>query len=116
MYYQLTKCMILGQNYAIGGRNTNREVNDGDWRWVKNGSLSKMSYFAFGPRQPTGSKASWCGSILNTNMSSLIRSAVMLRDIFVKNIDFDYMVAQIYSGYHPLNIFDHKLGLSHNGI
>lgn len=57
-----------------------------------------------------------CGSILNTNMSSLIRSAVMLRDIFVKNIDFDYMVAQIYSGYHPLNIFDHKLGLSHNGI
>lgn len=47
-----------GQNYAIGGRNINREVNDGDWRWVKNGSLTKMSYFAFGPRQPTGSKAS----------------------------------------------------------
>lgn len=58
MYYQLTKCMILGQNYAIGGRNINREVNDGDWRWVKNGSLTKMSYFACGPRQPTGSKAS----------------------------------------------------------
>lgn len=108
MYYQLTKCMILGQNYAIGGRNTNREVNDGDWRWVKNGSLSKMSYFAFGPRQPTGSKAS-CMWVYSEYKYEFI-------DTVCSNIDFDYMVAQIYSGYHPLNIFDHKLGLSHNGI
>lgn len=52
LYYQFTKCMILGQNFAIGGRNINREVDGGDWRWVKNGSFSKMSYFAFGPKQP----------------------------------------------------------------
>lgn len=56
-----------------------------------------------------------CGSTLNSNVSSLIRPVVMLRDIFVKNDDFD-LVAQMYSGYHPLNIFDHKLELSHNGI
>lgn len=47
-----------GQNYAIGGRNINREIHGGDWRWVKNGTFSKMSYFAFAQDQPNGTKAS----------------------------------------------------------
>lgn len=42
--------MILGQNYVIGGCNINCEVNDGDWRWVKNGFLMKMFYFVCGLR------------------------------------------------------------------
>lgn len=48
--------IFLGRNYWIGGRNINREIQGGDWRWVKNGTFSKMSYFAFGPGQPSGSK------------------------------------------------------------
>lgn len=49
---------IIGRSYWIGGRNINREIQGGDWRWVKNGNFSKMSYFAFGPGQPTGTKGS----------------------------------------------------------
>lgn len=45
-----------GRSYFIGGRNINREIQGGDWRWVKNGNFSKMSYFAFGPGQPDGTK------------------------------------------------------------
>nr|XP_034309523.1 uncharacterized protein LOC105326448 isoform X2 [Crassostrea gigas] len=45
-----------GRSYWIGGRNINREIQGGDWRWVKNGTFSKMSYYAFGPGQPSGSK------------------------------------------------------------
>lgn len=33
---------------------------EGDWRWVKNGTFTKMSYFAFGPTEPTVSKSQKC--------------------------------------------------------
>lgn len=33
---------------------------EGDWRLVKNGTFTKMSYFAFGPTEPTVSKSEKC--------------------------------------------------------
>ncbi|XP_061164477.1 perlucin-like protein [Saccostrea echinata] len=46
--------MRTGHNYFVGGRNINRRKPGGDWRWIKNGKMSKMTYFAFGARQPDG--------------------------------------------------------------
>lgn len=48
--------IFSSRGYFIGGRNINREIQGGDWRWVKNGNFSKMSYFAFGPGQPDGTR------------------------------------------------------------
>ncbi|XP_052681348.1 perlucin-like protein [Crassostrea angulata] len=43
-----------GHHYSIGGR----EIQDGDWRWVKDGdSFMKMSHYVFGPTEPNGSKS-----------------------------------------------------------
>ncbi|XP_048736790.2 perlucin-like protein [Ostrea edulis] len=47
-----------GQNYAIGGRDFNREKKGSDWRWVGYDRVSRMSYFAFGPSEPNGTKGS----------------------------------------------------------
>ncbi|XP_071148625.1 C-type lectin domain family 6 member A-like [Mytilus edulis] len=43
--------------FHIGGRNINRHISGGDWRWIWNGKMTKMNYFAFGPRRPSGSFA-----------------------------------------------------------
>lgn len=43
-----------GLHFFVGGRNINRRQPGGDWRWIKNGAMTKMSYFAFGAGQPNG--------------------------------------------------------------
>ncbi|XP_048736793.2 perlucin-like protein [Ostrea edulis] len=48
--------MKNGQHYSIGGRDFNRQVKEGNWRWVKASGNSKMSYFAFGPTEPGSRK------------------------------------------------------------
>lgn len=48
--------LLKGQNYAIGGRDFNREKKGGDWRWVRYDRVSKMSFFAFAPSEPSSSK------------------------------------------------------------
>ncbi|XP_048738363.1 perlucin-like protein [Ostrea edulis] len=57
MRYKLAG-MKNGQHYSIGGRDFNRQVNGGGWRWVNASRNSKMSYFAFGPGEPGGTKES----------------------------------------------------------
>ncbi|XP_062598659.1 perlucin-like protein [Saccostrea cucullata] len=57
MRYKLAG-MKNGQHYAIGGRDMNRGIKGGDWRWVRNGRVTRMSYFAFSPGEPSGTKAS----------------------------------------------------------
>lgn len=32
----------------MGGRNINRRKPGGDWRWIKQGTMTKMKHFAFG--------------------------------------------------------------------
>ncbi|XP_052103386.1 C-type lectin domain family 4 member E-like [Mytilus californianus] len=43
-----------GIHYYVGGRNINRYLPNGDWRWIKNGKVTKMTYFAFAEGQPSG--------------------------------------------------------------
>ncbi|CAC5410152.1 unnamed protein product [Mytilus coruscus] len=56
MKYELQQ-MKTGLHFHIGGRNINRYVPGGDWRWIQNGKMNKMTYKAFGARQPDGSNA-----------------------------------------------------------
>eukprot|EP00105_Crassostrea_gigas_P037868 XP_019922016.1 PREDICTED: perlucin-like protein isoform X2 [Crassostrea gigas] len=56
--FMILRSWIAGLNsghlYSIGGR----EIQDGDWRWMKDGdSFMKMSHFVFGPSEPNGSKS-----------------------------------------------------------
>ncbi|CAG2252238.1 unnamed protein product [Mytilus edulis] len=44
-----------GISYFVGGRNVNRYLSSGDWRWIKHGNATKMTYFAFAPGQPSWS-------------------------------------------------------------
>ncbi|XP_052081166.1 perlucin-like protein [Mytilus californianus] len=46
--------MNTGVHYFVGGRNINRYLQSGDWRWIKNGNATQMTYFAFGNGQPGG--------------------------------------------------------------
>lgn len=32
----------------MGGRNINKRKLGGDWRWIKQGTMTKMKHFAFG--------------------------------------------------------------------
>ncbi|CAG2194948.1 unnamed protein product [Mytilus edulis] len=49
------KKMNTGYSFFIGGRNINRHISGGDWRWLKNEKMTKMNYFAFAAKQPNGS-------------------------------------------------------------
>ncbi|CAC5391232.1 unnamed protein product [Mytilus coruscus] len=44
----------IGYHYYVGGRNIDRYLPNGDWRWIKNGKVTKMTYFAFAEGQPSG--------------------------------------------------------------
>ncbi|XP_063411551.1 uncharacterized protein LOC134694469 [Mytilus trossulus] len=57
MKYELKK-INTGQHYYIGGRNVNRYKSGGDWRWIKHGKMTKMTYFAFDSSEPNGSFSS----------------------------------------------------------
>ncbi|XP_071150721.1 C-type lectin domain family 4 member G-like [Mytilus edulis] len=54
MKYEL-HYMNTGSSFFIGGRNINRHISGGDWRWIKHGKMTKMTYFAFDAVQPNGS-------------------------------------------------------------
>ncbi|XP_063412135.1 uncharacterized protein LOC134694949 [Mytilus trossulus] len=45
-----------GIHYYVGGRNINRYLPNGDWRWIKHGKATKMTYFAFAFNQGPDSK------------------------------------------------------------
>ncbi|XP_034301075.2 uncharacterized protein [Magallana gigas] len=45
-------------SYFVGGRNINRRKQGGDWRWIKNGTMTQMKYFAFGTGEPNGTDQS----------------------------------------------------------
>ncbi|XP_062609351.1 C-type lectin domain family 4 member M-like [Saccostrea cucullata] len=47
--------MKSGLHFYVGGRNINRRKPGGDWRWIRNGEMKEMTYFAFGSSQPDGS-------------------------------------------------------------
>ncbi|XP_061164479.1 C-type mannose receptor 2-like [Saccostrea echinata] len=49
------KEMNSGLHFYVGGRNINRRKPGGDWRWIRNGEMKEMTYFAFGAGQPNGS-------------------------------------------------------------
>ena len=49
---------LSGLSFYVGGRNINRRKPGGDWRWIKNGKMTKMTYFAFGAGEPDGSDKS----------------------------------------------------------
>ncbi|CAC5412308.1 unnamed protein product [Mytilus coruscus] len=57
MKYELKK-MKTGSYFYIGGRNINRYKSGGDWRWIKHGKMTKMTYFAFDSSEPNGSFSS----------------------------------------------------------
>lgn len=46
--------VFLGISYYVGGRNINTRKPGGDWRWIKHGTMTKMSYFAFARKEPSG--------------------------------------------------------------
>ncbi|XP_052719668.1 uncharacterized protein LOC128191577 [Crassostrea angulata] len=46
--------MNSGLHFFVGGRNINRRQPGGDWRWIKNAAMTKMTYFAFGGGEPDG--------------------------------------------------------------
>lgn len=54
--YKLTE-MKAGSVYSIGARDFKPGFKSGDWRWVKRGNNTKLSYTVFGPHEPNGSKA-----------------------------------------------------------
>ncbi|XP_063412106.1 uncharacterized protein LOC134694929 [Mytilus trossulus] len=56
MKYELQQ-MKTGLHFHVGGRNINRYIPGGDWRWIQNGKMNKMTYKAFCTRQPDGSNA-----------------------------------------------------------
>ncbi|XP_063412145.1 macrophage mannose receptor 1-like [Mytilus trossulus] len=56
MKYELKK-MNSGSSFFIGGRNVNRYISGGDWRWIKQGKMTKMAYFDFDSNEPNGSLA-----------------------------------------------------------
>ncbi|XP_071150354.1 C-type lectin domain family 6 member A-like [Mytilus edulis] len=56
MKYEL-QLMKTGLHFHVGGRNINRYVPDGDWRWIQKGKMNKMTYKAFGARQPERSNS-----------------------------------------------------------
>ncbi|XP_063412673.1 uncharacterized protein LOC134695373 [Mytilus trossulus] len=43
-----------GNSYYVGGRNINRYLPNGDWRWIKHGKATPMAYFAFEEGEPSG--------------------------------------------------------------
>lgn len=43
-----------GVHYYVGGRNVNRYLPNGDWRWIQHGKATKMTYVAFAFRQGPG--------------------------------------------------------------
>jgi hypothetical protein len=47
--------LITGLHFYVDGRNINRRKPGGDWRWIRNGKMIKMTYHAFGAGQPDGS-------------------------------------------------------------
>ena len=49
--------ILIGLHFIVGGRNINRYKPGGDWRWIKRGNMTKMTYFAFGRNQPDGTNA-----------------------------------------------------------
>lgn len=55
---QIVEHLSAGLHYIVGGRNINRYKPGGDWRWIKKGKMTKMSYFAFGRCQPNGGNSS----------------------------------------------------------
>ncbi|VDH93635.1 Hypothetical predicted protein [Mytilus galloprovincialis] len=56
MKYELQQ-MHKGISFYIGGRNINRYVPGGDWKWIRYGKMIKMKYKAFGSGQPDGSNS-----------------------------------------------------------
>nr|XP_034301077.1 uncharacterized protein LOC105339115 [Crassostrea gigas] len=50
--------MRTGVSYFVGGRNINRRKPGGDWRWIKQGTMTNMTYFAFGSGEPNGTEQS----------------------------------------------------------
>ncbi|XP_052079321.1 uncharacterized protein LOC127717637 [Mytilus californianus] len=56
MKYELKK-MNTGSSFFIGGRNVNRYISGGDWRWIQKGKMTKMAYFDFDSNEPNGSFA-----------------------------------------------------------
>ncbi|VDI46144.1 Hypothetical predicted protein [Mytilus galloprovincialis] len=52
--YELQQ-MHKGKSFFVGGRNINRYVPGGDWRWIRNGKMTKMTYKAFASGRPNGS-------------------------------------------------------------
>ncbi|XP_061169141.1 uncharacterized protein LOC133178461 [Saccostrea echinata] len=55
---QILKKMNTGIHFYVGGRNINRRKPGGDWRWIKHGQMTKMTYHAFGAGEPNGSDRS----------------------------------------------------------
>ncbi|XP_048777410.2 C-type lectin domain family 4 member E-like [Ostrea edulis] len=55
---QKLKRMNSGLHFYVGGRNINRRKLRGDWRWIRNGKMMKMTYHAFGGGQPNGTDRS----------------------------------------------------------
>ncbi|XP_048775102.2 uncharacterized protein LOC125679709 [Ostrea edulis] len=56
---KILKKMNTGLHFYVGGRNINRrKPGGGDWRWIRNGKMMKMTYHAFGAGQPDGSDSS----------------------------------------------------------
>lgn len=45
-----------GVHYYVGGRNVNRILQHGDWRWIKHGRATKMMYNTFAFNQGPGGK------------------------------------------------------------
>nr|XP_022322050.1 uncharacterized protein LOC111123780 [Crassostrea virginica] len=47
--------MKTGLSFFVGGRNINRRKPGGDWRWIKNGKMNKMTHFTlFAAGEPNG--------------------------------------------------------------
>ncbi|CAC5414677.1 ATG4 [Mytilus coruscus] len=50
-------CCATCSSFFIGGRNVSRYISGGDWRWIKQGKMTKMEYFDFDSNEPNGSFA-----------------------------------------------------------
>nr|XP_034301087.1 perlucin-like protein isoform X3 [Crassostrea gigas] len=88
MKHKLKK-MNSGLHFFVGGRNINKRKPGGDWRWIKNGAMTKMSYFAFGKGEPSGSDKRFkiaCSFMqTNTTDSMLSLVTISMEVIFAKN-------------------------------
>ncbi|VDI08189.1 Hypothetical predicted protein, partial [Mytilus galloprovincialis] len=69
--------MKTGINFNVEGRNINRYIPGGDWRWIQNGKMIKMKYKAFGKNQTDGSNAACC-FMQEKDISSTIHSVTIL--------------------------------------